>query len=238
MPDLLTESLQLWQQRDTFAAIEHLLRHDDALAAADAFIALMRECYWKRKDLPAAILFGRAGGQHAFAAAASIEPGHAERAKALRHKGKGFFYDIGSFTWRGWDEAGITITPSDEAIGRDAARTNLRLAQELDRGDLPLSRARWLAGAHALAAGELDAARQHFVAAAEFADKAASRSDALLNHGYMHMRDLLKDPTDASALKQLQDVKADLRTVEYGDEFVAQLETALRVFSSPSPEPR
>ena len=39
------------------------------------------------------------------------------------------------------------VGPTDELVGLEAAKLNLRLAVELSRGDLPLSRAYWVLGA-------------------------------------------------------------------------------------------
>jgi len=231
MKPLAEEALHIWREKDCFAAVEHLMQQDDPLASIEAFHELMRHCYWQLKDLFGAITFGRAGAQHAFASAAHLDAGQADLARELRHRGKGFFYDIASFTWPGWNEQGIAITASDLATGFDAARTNLRLAEQLQRGDLPMSRAHWVLGAQRLAAGDRAAAREAFIAAAEYAEKANSRADLLLAHGYMHLVDLLIGP-DEAARRQLDEVKRDLRGQEDGEFFIEQLETAQRVFAS------
>ncbi len=76
-----------------------------------------------------------------------------ELANKLRSGAKGCADDFASYAWSGWDEPGITITQADRAAGFDAARVNLRLAIELERGDLPTSRAHWMVGAYYLETG-------------------------------------------------------------------------------------
>jgi hypothetical protein len=73
----------------------------------------------------------------------------------LRGLAKTIAYNLGSYTWPGWDEPGIKIQPEDLVLGFQAAKLNLRLGEDLARGAEPMSRAHWLVGAHALAAGNM-----------------------------------------------------------------------------------
>src|SRR5689334_18332785 len=116
----------LLREQDSYAAIEHLERQPDPLAVARTYGDLVRHLYWKEKELPAVIAMARAGIQHGIAAARAVEASDPDQAYQLRSSAKGLAYDLGSFTWSGWDEPGIIIDPSQEAIGLDAARANLR----------------------------------------------------------------------------------------------------------------
>ena len=172
--------LQLLREQDSSAAVEFAFANADALAAVTALDELMRDLYWKQKDLPAAVAIGRAAAQHALTSATAFASANADLAIGLRGMAKTFYYNLASFTWRGWGEEGIVITPSDEAIGLDAALANLRLAVELNKGDLPLSRARWMLGAQQISAKIYDDAAASFQKAAEHALAAKEQGEALL----------------------------------------------------------
>ena len=171
------------------------------------------------KDIPAVILIARMGIQHGLTAAV-IETDPVRNA-ALRSAAKALAYDLASFTWPGWDEPGVALGPNDLRIGLDAARTNLRLAIELEKGLLPLSRAHWLLGAHLLSALDTASSLPHFEEAASAAAAADSPAEALLARGFA----ALASGPEAG----LQDVLTRLRALPDGDSFAAQIETARRV---------
>ena len=124
-------------------------------------------------------------------------------------------YNVGSFTWSGWDD-GPAIEHRHLAAGHAAAELNLEVAQRLDRG---IGNARWLVGAHQLAAGRRSDAAASFRAAV---DAAEDRASELLFGGYVAiaegepMRDLLRD---------------ELSGLEDGRFYLDQLDTAARVFA-------
>ena len=66
----------------------------------------------------------------------------------------GALYDLASFTWPGW---GIAVGPEERAVGAAAADLCLRLRQAGEgEGEFTITEgmAHWVAGAHALAAGD------------------------------------------------------------------------------------
>ena len=140
-------------------------------------------------------------------------------------------YDLASFTWPGWDEPGIKVTQSDMWAGLDAAKANLRLGKELNKGDLPLSRAHWMLGAHLMAARRWPEAIEHFERATKYAETAVSRPDALLSVGFATLTALLERPGDMAAAARLEEIKAALTPLEHGPDFVSQIETAAAVFA-------
>ncbi|MGE3315318.1 MAG: hypothetical protein AB7O26_09390 [Planctomycetaceae bacterium] len=221
--------IRLCREQDSFAAIAAVAAEPDPLAATRFFHEIMRDLYWKEKDLPAAIAFGRAGLQHGLFAAASIDASNPTLAIEIRSAAKGMAYDLASFTWDGWDEKGIAITRSDLEIGLDAAKTNLRLAQELKKDDLPLARAHWMLGAQQLSAGAYDSAIASFQRSVEFARATHSEGDELLARGDIAIVNLCRsEGTDGAAA--LEQVKSQLANIKEGEFFIEQLDTALRVF--------
>src|SRR5207237_9220764 len=138
--------------------LDVIVRGADTNAAVNLLFGCVRELYWKQKDLSRSLAFAFAAVNVAWLRAMDVEKSDPDLAKELRHSAKGMCYDIASFTWDGWGESRITITPTDLALGLDAAKANLRLAEQLQRGDLPMSRAHWMLAGHHLSAGNSDLA--------------------------------------------------------------------------------
>ena len=232
----LEDLIASYRTGDSFATIELLCREPDAGSAADAFSAAANHFYWKDKDLPASVAMGRAGVQYALAAAMRLDPGEASLVSELRGKAKAMAYNLASFTWPGWGEPGIVIGPSDLVTGFDAARTNLRLAMELRKGALPMSRAHWILGAHELAATRHADAQTSFARACEQASEANSPAEHGLAVGFGILNEMLTPATHSPeafrVLKErLEAAEARLKSLEHGEMFVQQIHTALGVFS-------
>ena len=226
--------IELGSRFDAWAVIEALVRLPDPLQAGREFVALMRNAYWKNKDLTAALRSGQAGATFAFAAAA----GSADQAKAdqLRGIAKGLLYDVASFAWPGWDEPGIAITLADIAAGRVAADANLRLARELKKGDLPTSRAHWMVGGYHLCAHDYLKAVSSYRDGADHAKLAGSRADELLCLGFIQVSEILQKGAALTDSTELVSMRAELSSLaDDGPMFDGQIETAYRVFAaSPS----
>jgi hypothetical protein len=227
------EIQELFRTGDSYAAIEHIQRHGSPLEIAARYESLVSNLYWNAHDLPAVVTIGRAGilyclGQSLAADASS------ESAEKLRSVAKGLAYDIGSFTWPGWEEPGITPTPADLAVGRDCAQLNLRLAIELNKPPARLSMAHWLVGAHALAARDFELAEKEFQLAQDVLPQTDAAANAVkdCNAGYMALARLCKNPADAVAPAQFDEVIARLGTREGDDakSYLTQLLSARRLF--------
>jgi hypothetical protein len=228
----ISEIQSLLRDGDSFAAIEAVQREGGAMEIAARYQLLLSELYWKAHDLSAVIIIGRAGilfclGQSLIAGAS---PEHLEK---FRSFAKGFAYDIGSFTWPGWEEPGIDPTPDQLAVGRDCAQLNLRLAIELKKPPDRLAMAHWLVGAHALAAENPDEAAEQFQMALDILKGIASARALDLNmRGYLAIARLCKNPADIGALADFNEVGKQLQSMTDKDaeSYLAQLHTARRMF--------
>ncbi|MBX7245745.1 MAG: hypothetical protein K1X53_09600 [Candidatus Sumerlaeaceae bacterium] len=215
--------------RGADAGIEVVASLKDPLHQAKLLGDAIHELYWKQKNLAAAVAVGKAVIKFGLQAAARVDQSDPKLAQELRGVVKGISYDIGSFTWPGWGEPGIEITKADLAAGREAAQINLQLGRELNRGDLPMSRAHWLAGAHLMSANKMGEAATEFKTAAKLARTAGSATDEWLNAGYAGLAMVLAQTENSEAWGELEEAKKQLRRLPEGEGFVAQLETALRV---------
>ncbi|HLJ56388.1 MAG TPA: hypothetical protein VKT77_15220 [Chthonomonadaceae bacterium] len=211
---------------DVLAVVERIVAESEPLDAARRLHGLGNHLYWKVKDLPGSVAALRAAAQHGLTAA----EGDPERRNALRSEAKGACYDIASFTWPGWDEPGIEISASDIAVGYDAARTNLRLAQELEKGDLPLSRGHWMLAGQALARLSHDEAIEHYGHGARFAEAAGVEAERLLCKGFASLAGLVAHPEDGGAEARVRSALSGLASLEGGKFFADQIQAAARVF--------
>ncbi len=228
---LTEKALELYKEKDSFAAIIYLCEQEDPKITMNTLVDMMRHQYWKEKDLVGALAFARAGIQFGLQTALNFDSSDPELAYELRTAAKGFAYNFASFAWIGWDEPDIEITPTDHRAGRDAARVNLRLAIELERGDLPTSRAYWLVGAYHIADGEYNQAIDNFERGINFAKQANATVDELLNHGYVLIAKILTSSEDMNIRNDFENLKGAFWEVEHGEDFIRQLDTAYSVFT-------
>lgn len=207
--------------RDSFADIA-ALAEVDLTAQPEAYSEAMRHAYWEDKDLSAAMAIAWAGISRLLALAHASAPA---RAYELRSQAKALSYDLASFTWAGWDEPGIVITPPEARAGCAAARANLAFAKELEQGELPRARAHWILGAHELAAGRPDDARANFETAATLARAAGAEgaSEAKLSRAFLVLADLAAGRATETELSATLD---ELRADPDGAALVEQVKTA------------
>jgi hypothetical protein len=222
--------LQLLREQDTFAVIDFAARQSHAMAVILALDELMRDLYWKQKDLPASIAMGRIGAQHALAAASRMKSENPALAAELRGKAKAFCYNLASFAWSGWGEQGHVVTASDEAMGLDAARANLRLGRELNRSDLPMSRGWWMLGAQQMSARDYPGAVASFGNAEHHARAAGERGDELLAVAFARLAEFLGHRFERAKFDRVAAAIRELLPVKEGTFFAQQVVTALKVF--------
>lgn len=227
---LSERALELYRSQDSFAAILYICRQQDPKMTLNVLADMMRHQYWQEKDLVGSLAFARAGIQFGLQTALAYDISEPELAYELRSAAKGFAYNFASFAWRGWNEPGVLITAADHAAGFDAARVNLRLAIELERGDLPTSRAYWMVAAYHLADGNHELAIANFEQGVLYARRSGAGVDELLNHGYILVVNMLITPEDDSLQKDYEKLKTAFREIEHGEDFILQLDTAHAVF--------
>ena len=210
---MILRAVYLAKAKDSFAAIEFLNNApDDPLGIAKTYSELVRYLYWEERDLPNVIRLARAGIQFCVGF----------NDTEIRQVGKAIAYNLASYTWSGWGEADIEITASELREGMDAARLNLRLCKKLELDDLTMSRAYWLLGAHLLASGNYERAKDRFYKAAIFASSVKRDAESLMARAFA---DIAKGD-----LTHLIEMKKRLDEIEGGMVYLKQIETAQRVF--------
>lgn len=190
--------------------------------STSAYREAMKQAYWTEHDVPSMVALGCAG------LALALEDAGAGDEEALS-VAKSIAYDLASFTWPGWGEEGVVIGETDLAIGRSAAELNLHLAHRLEKGDLVVSRALWMLGAHQMVTGDLAEAQQLFEEASKRAEAAAARPESMLSEAF---RLLSRELAGDEVAEEMESVLVELRGLEEGDAFADQVVTARRVFQT------
>lgn len=226
---------QLTQDQDYFAACAQIETQDDPAAIAALYAEFANWALSDKRDVPTMTAISRAGIQYCLTEAKRCETENAELARRLKGSAKAMAYNLGSNTWPGWNDEGIAINASDLAAGMDAARLNLRLGKELERGPEPMGNAYWLVGAHHLAGRQyrqsLDAFNR---SAAEF--KSAGKEDfELMARGYASLARVLEGTPTAK--DELKAAIAALNGQQTDDAkfFAQQIETAREVLERQRP---
>ena len=228
---MFDQSLSILTQSDTFAVIEFLDQQDDKLEVAKTYSELVKHLYWKDKNVPDMVALARAGIQFALAAGTAAAKEDVEMALQLRSEAKSISYNLASFTWIGWDEPGITLDQTDQCFGLEAARMNLRLAFELDKGDMRISRAYWMEGAQLMSARDMAKSRESFRRASTYAARAGAEGGELIAQGFELLIDQLQEPQAIRSQEAMDALKDKLTQLEHGQMYISQLDTAWRVFN-------
>ena len=183
----------------------------------EAFLAAVRQVrqalYWEKKDLASYVVVAT----HLLDTARANASGTTDAAKFFAARSLGLSYDIASFTWPGWNEPGVTVTPALRAAGLEAARLNFELAQNDQLPDGVRKAAHFILGAQLLAA---DAAGEAIQVWASSPDEQSTRPWVLLAKVVLGA-----DPTELDALlKELQTRGGD------AEETAGQVQVARSVF--------
>jgi hypothetical protein len=238
MSSVRDEVTRLLKEQDSFAAVQLIQRQGTPEGVMKLYADLTQSLYGGQKDVAGMIALARAGIQYGLTEAERCAADQPDVANSLRGSAKALAFNLASNTWPGWNDEGITLTSSDRRVGLDAARLNLRLAIELKRDHLPLCNAHWILGAHHLADGRYDDSRAEFNAAAEHARQANSSEFEAMTNGYAAMSSILQQPGNGEHRQSFDESVAELRRLDTEDSrfFADQLESVLRLFSSPQPQ--
>lgn len=224
--------LQVLDQGDLYAACREIEARRAPAEAAELYHVLAQRLYQPRRDVRRMIAVSHFGIHFALSSAERLEAGDREAAAALRGRAKAIAYDLGANLWPGWQDEGIVLSESDLATGREAARLNLRLAEELGRPPLPRCNAEWLLGAHELAIGASEPARECFTRGRRLAEEAERPEYVRMCEGYAAVARMQAEAEDEGAREDLEKAIESLRTMKTDDSsfFADQLESVRTLF--------
>jgi hypothetical protein len=170
---------------------------------AAGFREVGRELYWTHRAVPEYV---RLQQEQIRRLEADPAPDRVRLAGAL--------YDLASFTWPGW---GVEVGADDARLGAEAAERCLRLRLgAADDFTITEGMAHWVAGAHALAAGDLARAR---------AELALSGDDRLAR-GYLGVVDFVErgDRSELDAVLEELGSAGDEDSAFYREQLVTAAE--------------
>jgi hypothetical protein len=222
------------KEKDMFAANEYLLRLGDDACVAEAYGKLVLDCYHKAKSIAQVMYFAHAGIHYCQAAAVTHEKDDAATAKQLRSTAKRIATNAASFTWPGWDNHGITITPDQMRQGLVFARYSVRLLLELEPSIDQQAFTYWFLGAQLLANRYYDEARHTFEQAKEYSRQQDNNLDGVtMLEGYIGLTAALDGQKEVGEHMFQTAVNAlKARGNEDATFYATQLQTARTVFES------
>ena len=121
----------LAEEKDLYAASEFVLGLWEETDMVKVFEDLLLDCYWKAKSVDQVIHFANAAIHYCLAQACEYDE-DADSARELRFAAKRIATNAASFTWIGWDEPGVEISPGQMRHGIAFARYAVRQLHELD----------------------------------------------------------------------------------------------------------
>ena len=225
--------LRIAAAEDTYAACLAVEQGRSALDAARLYHAVSGAVYYQRKDVRSMISLSRAGIHRALVEADRIAESDEEAAAVLYGEAKAIAYDLGANLWPGWQDEGIELSPADLATGLEAARLNLKLAEQLERPPLPRCNAHWLLGAQLLAGGKCGSAAEHFELARQQAAAADRPEYVQMAAGYAAIARLKQDSDRSAAVAEFDAAVGTLREFKSEDAtfFAKQLESVRELFA-------
>lgn len=176
------------EEKDLYAASEFVFGLADDCDVAEAFGNLVLDCYWKAKSIEQVIHFADAGIHYCLARTwSSGELGddlydeiYDDPERELLFVAKRTATNAASFTWIGWNEPDVEISPEQRRRGTAFARYAVRQLHELDSTDAQFAFTYWYLAAHLMAnESYVDAlsvfgeAREHSVSAGGDPDQPA-----------------------------------------------------------------
>lgn len=228
---------QVWSRLDSdesWTAAAFVESQGKPQEVAGLYSNLLRDLYGKKHDVPRMILMGRAGIDFCLRqSAAAAKSGDDKLATEMKGMAKVMSFNLSVNTWPAWEDEGIVITRSDQRIGLDAARLNLRLARELKRDAEKVGNAYWLLGAHAIALDDHETAVSQLQLAVENFRQAKQPDGEHMAAGYLAIARLDKQRDDKAAQGQLDAAIAELEKLGTDDAtfYAQQLVSVNRYFA-------
>lgn len=219
-------------EQDTFAFIGELQHNTNPIAVLQSYADKMHHLFWREKNLTLALALSRAGIQYALTIAAA-QP---ENAPAVLRLAMVLAYDAASFAWVGWNNPDITYDRSTHFLGIDSAKTQLRLALELQCDPITLARAYWMYGAYALAQEDYAVAHRNFDLSHASALRGGNLEEGTMARAYLLLVAVLENPKSPTLRHRLDIEKMQLQNLTNGEVFLAQLESTEKVFMRQSAE--
>ncbi|MCY4437570.1 MAG: hypothetical protein OXE05_09595 [Chloroflexi bacterium] len=221
-------------EEDLFAASAYVLGVGATQAVVAAFENLILDCYHRAKSVEQVLHFGSAGIHYCLASAQELDSHDDAAARELRYAAKRMATNVASFTWPGWDEPGVTISPELMQQGMMFARYSVRQLHELDPTAEQLAFTYWFLGAHLMAGRQYAEALTVFEAAHAYNQEHGSDPEGrLMLEGYIGLTKLLAGQEQCGDTEYCAAITAlQVRDSEDAQFYAEQLKTVRAVLAS------
>jgi hypothetical protein len=225
---------EIIEEKDLYAAQEYVTNLGDDRSVVNAFHFLVFDFYYKAKSLVHAVAMANAGIQYCMTRAAQVARTDKAQVGRIMGAAKAMASNIASFSWPGWDEKGITITPQQMRLGLEAAKFAMRIAIEQKYGPGKLSFSYWTLGAQLMANRKYEEAAQAFTSARENAEKQGTNAaGAAMSSGYVGLVKILAGDAEAGETLFAESLKALEKIGNKDAQFYAkQLRDVRKVFQA------
>ena len=184
-------------EKDLYAASEFVLGLWDENELVKVFEDLLLDCYWKARSVEQVIHFANAGIHYCLAQACERNESD-DSARELRFAAKRLATNAASFTWIGWEEPGVEISPGQMRHGIAFARYAVRQLHDLDPTDAQLAFTYWHLGAHLMAEGAYAEALAVFEAARDYsASDGRNLDNRTMHEGFIGLTKVLSGDDEA-----------------------------------------
>ena len=178
-------------EKDLYAASEFVLGLREENEVVKVFEDLLLDCYWKARSVEQVIHFANAGIHYCLAQACERDEGD-DSARELRFAAKRLATNAASFTWIGWDEPGVEISPDQMRHGIAFARYAVRQLHVLDPTVAQLAFTYWYLGAHLMAEGSYAEALAVLITTKDYNESAGDNPDYhTMIEGYIGLAKIL-----------------------------------------------
>lgn len=222
-------------ERNPADAVDAMLAEKPRVAI-EACRTLIVHLITEEKDPGSAILVGWAGAVHTSRLAREAPNVHGLDRELSEHA-RSLFFTLGSLLWPGWGDPDLVLDATAKSTGRACASRALALAEELEASPIVRSRSHWLAGVHALFAGQLDLARDELLAAARLARGSSGSSEATLLRSYLLMTQAAMQPDDPEIPLEFYEACLELEREPGSAPFARQLRVAWSAWAPDRPLP-
>jgi hypothetical protein len=230
---MATQVQHIFEEKGTDDVVAFIQDSDDETKIMERYNNLVNDLYWQKKALHTVVPVAQAGIEYCLNKTNDLKTENPKKATEMQQTAQVIAFNLASYAWPGWDEQGIVITDDALAAGLKAAKLNVQLVTELNKGPADLSNAYWILGAQMLSAKDHTGARSAFDTAVKHAQKSGNKESELMNTGYVAIVDILEGTDTETAQKDFDASVKALKDINSDDAnfFAQQLQDVLKVFT-------
>lgn len=190
----------------------------------------VKDLYWLDKGAKSLVVIGSRGVSFCLEQAIKFVDSEPTMANGFKAQAKTIAYNVAANTWPGWGDEGVIISKSETEAGLEAAKLNLKLAEELKKPSDKIAAAYWLLSAMQLALDKFQESIASIDLSNIYASQAGDKTVLAYNEGFKGLIFLASgnitgtEPFD-SGVRKLKEIGSEDATF-----YVSQLATGKKIF--------